>query len=58
MPKKEQEEELYEEMIEFPANERYSAAPSLLNKVKGFETSKDIERGDPDGDEGQLLVLI
>ena len=36
MPKKEQEEEVYEEVIEFPANERYSAAPSLLSKNKGF----------------------
>jgi len=48
VPKKDQEEEHYEEMIEFPPNERYSAAPSLLNKVNVLQ---NVERGTPDGDE-------
>jgi len=51
VPKKDHEEEVYEEMIEFPSNERYSAAPTLLNQVKIPGLSKDAERGTPDGDE-------
>ena len=44
-------------MIEFPSNERYSAAPTLLNQVKIPGLSKDAERGTPDGDEGNLSIV-
>ena len=44
-------------MIEFPSNERYSAAPTLLNQVKIPGLSKDAERGTPDGDEGNPLIV-
>ena len=53
VPKKDQEEEVYEEMIEFPSNERYSAAPSLVNKVNVLQ---NVERGTPDGDEGITCI--
>ena len=54
VPKKDQEEEVYEEMIEFPSNERYSAAPSLVNKIN---IPDNLSRGIPDGDEGKIYFL-
>jgi len=54
VPKKDQDEELYEEMEDFSSNPRYSAAPSLLTKCKDTKEPKDIERGPPDGIEGRI----
>ena len=52
LPKKDQEEELYEEMEDFSRNPRYSAAPSILRAARDSKQPKDIERGPPDGGEG------
>ena len=54
VPKKDQDEELYEEMEDFSSNPRYSAAPSLLTKCKDTKEPKDVERGPPDGGEGTI----
>ena len=57
VPKKNPEEEVYEEMEDFSSNPRYSAAPSLLTKCKDTKEANDIERGLPDGGEGRIKQI-